>query len=140
MSRCRTVGTPSRSAWGPPRCRQPGSGRSAAGGSSVSSLGGKCEYGGPGHHVPAHPARLVELCGGQERADPFAAVPASLAERELDLTADAAVHDVVSPSLHVARVDEAAQLLESAEELTALARVIRRPLDRELHVLGHQLE
>ena len=42
--------------------------------------------------------------------------------------------------LGVAGVDEAAQLVEPAEELAASAIVARRPLDRELHVLGHELQ
>ena len=48
--------------------------------------------------------------------------------------------DVMRPALGVAGVDEPAQLVEPAEELAAAAIVARGPLDRELHVLGHELQ
>jgi hypothetical protein len=44
------------------------------------------------------------------------------------------------PPLGVAGVDEAAKLVEPAEELAASAILARRPLDRELDVLGHELQ
>jgi hypothetical protein len=100
----------------------------------------KREGGRARHHVPAHPARVVELRDRQEGPDAFARVPAGLAKRELDISADAAVYHVVSPSLSVAGVDEAAQFAQPTEELAALARGIRGPLNGELHFLSHQLE
>ena len=46
----------------------------------------------------------------------------------------------MGPAVHVARVDEAAQLLEPADELAALAVAAAGPLDRELDVRRDQLQ
>jgi hypothetical protein len=52
----------------------------------------------------------------------------------------AAEENVVSPVAHVAGIDERAQLLEAADELAAGAIAAVRPLDRELDLVGDQLE
>src|SRR5215218_1087697 len=47
---------------------------------------------------------------------------------------------MMRPVAHVARVDERPQLGPAADELAAGAIAPARPLDRELDVLGHELE
>src|SRR6476646_7621411 len=98
------------------------------------------EHRGARAHVAPHPAVGVQLGDRQEGADPLAVVVAGLAQGELDIAVDTAEHHVVRPAVHVAQLDEAAQLLEAADELAAAAVVAGGPLDRELDVRGDHLE
>ena len=133
-SPCRTVRSRSRSASAPAEVPPITSG-------SISCRVARVRHGSGGNARTGERATMYlrirpdssSCADRQERADAFAVIPARLAERELDIATDAAVHDVVSPALGVTRVDESTQLLEAAQELTALARVIGGPLDRELH-------
>src|SRR5512132_708210 len=92
------------------------------------------------HHVARHAAVGVELRHREEGPYPLAAVVAGLAQGELDFAGVAGEEDVVAPLAHVPGVDERAQLLEAADELAAGAVAVVSPLDRELDVVGDQLE
>src|SRR5215211_4570191 len=100
----------------------------------------KLEHGRARDHIAPHAALGVQLGHREEGADSLAAVVPGLAEGELHVPVDTAEHDVVRPALHVAQVDEAAQLLATTNELAAAAVAAGGPLDREFDVRGDQLE
>ena len=101
---------------------------------------GEADGGRAANHVAVHPPVGVEVRDREECADEAAVVPPRLAERELGVAVGGRPDDVVRPPVHVAGVDEGAQLRLAAAQLRRLAVVVVGPFDRELDLVRDEVE